>query len=162
MTDTTQSLNVSYEPTESFDAPADDVTTQTQTSKCQILNYVERVPAVDPTPERNVEVGELIARWEADPEKGGAIASARRQLAETLFVEEPTSVRTLRLRMGLSQQQLADQIGTSQSHIARIERGANCLHLDTFRRLASALRVDLNTLGAALIDRRDAQIANAQ
>lgn len=60
------------------------------------------------------------------------------------------TVRTLRLRKGWSQTQLAETIGTSQSHVARIERGDQNLAIQTCRRLADVLAVDMNALAQAL------------
>ena len=46
----------------------------------------------------------------------------------------------------MSQADLASAIGMQQPHIARIEKGNNCPTLQTCRRLAAALDVDMNTL----------------
>ncbi|NNH19152.1 helix-turn-helix transcriptional regulator [Bordetella trematum] len=56
----------------------------------------------------------------------------------------------MRLQKGLSQTQLADLIGTSQSHIAKIEAGQVRIYLDTANRLAVALSVSLDKLNALL------------
>jgi transcriptional regulator with XRE-family HTH domain len=54
-----------------------------------------------------------------------------------------------RRRRGLSQRQLAELCGTTQSAIARLESGARAPRLDTLLRVANALdcelRVDLRT-----------------
>lgn len=44
---------------------------------------------------------------------------------------------------GLSQRELADLCGTTQSAIARIERGARPPRIDTLKRIATALDSDL-------------------
>ncbi|WP_412130714.1 helix-turn-helix domain-containing protein [Bordetella bronchiseptica] len=56
----------------------------------------------------------------------------------------------MRLAAGLSQTQLAKLVGTSQSHIAKIEAGHVRVYLDTANRLATALGVDLERLNAIL------------
>jgi HTH-type transcriptional regulator/antitoxin HipB len=48
-------------------------------------------------------------------------------------------VRELRQAAGLTQKQLADCIGTSQSAIARLELGGSSPRLDTLARLSAAL-----------------------
>jgi ribosome-binding protein aMBF1 (putative translation factor) len=48
-------------------------------------------------------------------------------------------VRELRLAAGLTQKQLADCVGTSQSAIARLELGGASPRLDTLARLSEAL-----------------------
>ena len=46
--------------------------------------------------------------------------------------------------MGLSQRQLAELVGTTQSAIARLERGGRPPRIDTLLRIADALDCDLN------------------
>jgi predicted transcriptional regulator len=45
--------------------------------------------------------------------------------------------------MGLSQRQLAELVGTTQSAIARLERGGRPPRIDTLLRIADALECDL-------------------
>lgn len=75
---------------------------------------------------------------------------ARVALAKELFSDEETTVLKLRLSRGYSQQQLAVAVGTSQSHIAKIEAGALNVYWDTVERLASALGVTLDELADAM------------
>jgi UDP-N-acetylglucosamine 1-carboxyvinyltransferase len=56
-------------------------------------------------------------------------------------------VRDARRHRGLTQQQLAHRLGTSQSAIARIEQGNQNLTLDLLGRLSGALESELITLG---------------
>jgi transcriptional regulator with XRE-family HTH domain len=79
-----------------------------------------------------------------------ALESGRRWIAEAFYPGDGDTVRTLRLRMGWSQTRLAEALGTSQSHVARIERGTENLAIQTCRKLAAALDIDLNTLDQAL------------
>lgn len=106
------------------------------------------MPLSDATPAKPQRISELVAAWEADGERRQALAAARQWIADEFYQEE--TLRTLRLRKGWSQTQLAKEIGTSQSHVARIERGTENLTLQTCRRLCTALEIDLNTLDAAL------------
>jgi ribosome-binding protein aMBF1 (putative translation factor) len=105
-------------------------------------------------------IGQLLDEWERDDQGRAALESGRRWVAETFYNEDGDTVRTLRLRMGWSQTRLADALGTSQSHIARIERGTENLTIETCRKLASALAIDLNTLDQAL--KRQEAIARAK
>jgi DNA-binding XRE family transcriptional regulator len=85
-------------------------------------------------------LAEVIGRLE----RNGAIASrlpeARRRVGRALYGGE-ASLAALRLRAGLSQAQLAEKIGSSQPHIARIERGQNDPSTDLVVRIARALGV---------------------
>lgn len=98
-----------------------------------------------------VDFDAFMEELEADPEMVEHLREANRLIADTYYADEGDTFRTLRLRAGLSQMQLAKAIGTSQPHIARIESGAtNDLKSSTLRKLASALDVDVGRLDAAL------------
>lgn len=58
----------------------------------------------------------------------------------------PTSLATLRLKRGMSQSQLAQVIGTSQPHIAKIEAGNFNVYWATAVRIADALSIALDEL----------------
>lgn len=55
-----------------------------------------------------------------------------------------------RLAAGLSQKQLAERIGTSQSAVARMEAGAYRPRVETLLRLAEALRVTFQVDGSGV------------
>lgn len=101
-------------------------------------------------PRNTVDIDELVAEFERDDEGRQSIADGRRWVAERHYSEGPPSLQALRLRLGLSQAQLANVIGTSQPHIARLESGQANAKLATLRRLADVLRVDMNTIDAAM------------
>jgi transcriptional regulator with XRE-family HTH domain len=70
-----------------------------------------------------------------------------------LCPEEPDAIdgsnfglvlRELRLRAGLSQRELADRIGSTQSAIARMEKGEAEPKLCTLEKLANALNRDFH------------------
>ena len=69
-------------------------------------------------------------------------------------------MRAFRLRKGWSQTRLAEELSTSQSHVARIERGTENLTIETCRKLSTVLGIDLNTLDQAL--KRQEAIAQAK
>lgn len=52
-------------------------------------------------------------------------------------------LRQMRLKAGLSQQQLATRLGTTQSAVARLESGTTQPRLETVERLAETLGHDL-------------------
>lgn len=58
-------------------------------------------------------------------------------------------IRDARKHRGLTQAQLADELGTSQSAIHRIESGNQNLSLDMINRIASALNSELISVGAS-------------
>lgn len=71
---------------------------------------------------------------------------ARALLAEEMDAVAPDSLAKLRLKRGMSQTKLAQQIGTSQAHIAKIEAGAVKLYWQTAVKLADALGISLDEL----------------
>jgi ribosome-binding protein aMBF1 (putative translation factor) len=60
------------------------------------------------------------------------------------FARIAHQVAERRSALGLSQRQLAERVGTTQSAIARLERGGRPPRIDTLLRIADALGCDLN------------------
>ena len=89
----------------------------------------------------------------ADCSVRSRMQEARQQLGRELSELEAPTLAKLRLSRGYSQQQLASAVGTSQSHIAKIEAGTVNVYWDTGVRLATALGVSLDELGR-LMDAR--------
>lgn len=89
-----------------------------------------------------VTLDSLLAEFEADPEMSVGMEAARRELAAVAYRDEPDTFSALRLAAGLSQSQLAKLAGTSQPHIARIERGVTDPGTDLIARISKALNVD--------------------
>jgi transcriptional regulator with XRE-family HTH domain len=72
-----------------------------------------------------------------------ALRRARPDQEERLFSEIADQVVQLRERWGLSQRELAELCGTTQSAIARMERGLRPPRIDTLIRVATALDAEL-------------------
>lgn len=85
-------------------------------------------------------------REKSDPNYRAAMESARVALAEDYRHVMPRSLSQLRLEKGLSQTSLASAIGTSQSHVAKIEAGLLDVKFSTATRIADALAVSLDEL----------------
>lgn len=68
-------------------------------------------------------------------------------------------VREARRRAGLTQQDLAERAGTTQSAIARLETGKSAPSLDTVQRLIRACGLDLEV---ALVERDDSDASQAR
>lgn len=91
---------------------------------------------------------DLLSQLEGNLEGAAALAHARQQIAETYYKDTPASLKTLRLKAGLSQQALAKAVNTSQPHIANIENGKQNMMLETAALLSKALNVSLDQLFA--------------
>lgn len=101
----------------------------------------------------------LTAELEADPRNSSDLAAAGSWAADFLYPGEVDTLRTARLRKGLSQKQLAMLIGTSQPHVANLEKSGNDVMLSTAQKLCAALDIDFGRL-PDMIDRQRA--INAQ
>ena len=153
-TRTTRSLAASSAHTPIFEQvigrPAASSVVESAPQPAKVICIGQYIEGAKPTPARHIALGDLVSRWAKDGSRDAAMANARRWLADVAYEGEGNTVRTLRLGKGLSQARLAEAIGTSQPHIARIERGTENVTIDTCRRLAAALGVDMNTLDQAL------------
>lgn len=154
MTPTTQRREESYRLTKTSESVAyvamHSPAATTAPPSAKVLEFPGNAPAEAPVPPGSKTIEQLVAEFERDPAMKEELRRGRQWVAETVLGDEPQSLRVLRLRKGMSQAQLAEAIGTQQPHIARIENGQSDLRLDTCRRIAQVLGVDLNTLDQAL------------
>ena len=148
----TQSPNVSSQPTKAFEitSSADFITETSSRVKCKVFLFEQYNGEKAPTPPQHMAIGDLIATWDKDANRKAALEEARRWVNESFHGDEGDTVRTFRLRKGWSQTRLSQEIGTSQSHIARIERGTENITIETCRKLCQALEIDLTSLDQAL------------
>lgn len=123
----------------------------TRTDGAIIYSIEERV-VYAPLPHSYKEVDDVVMRYEADARKAAALSRARQRLFEAQRQNGPLrmTLADLRLRKGLSQRQLAEKLGTSQSRLSRIESGLDDILLSTFEKLASALEVSRDDLAEAI------------
>lgn len=61
-------------------------------------------------------------------------------------------LKDLRKKIGLSQEELADLVGTSQSAISNYENGNRKLNIETAQKIAIALEISLDELWNGIID----------
>jgi len=148
----TQLQNVSSGLTKTFEiiSPTDFTTETSSKVKCKVFLFEQFNGEKAPVPPQHIAIGDLIATWDKDKSRKAALEEARRWINESFHSDEGDTVRTFRLRKGWSQTRLSQEIGTSQSHIARIERGTENITIETCRKLCRALEIDLSTLDQAL------------
>lgn len=60
------------------------------------------------------------------------------------------TLKTLRERVGISQEDLADDCGLGRAHVSIIERGLGNPQFTTISKLLARLKVDFTTFGAEL------------
>jgi ribosome-binding protein aMBF1 (putative translation factor) len=82
--------------------------------------------------------------WSNVKDRRSLSAEGQRAYREaSLAIQVADQVRNLRLALGLSQEDLARRVGTTQPMIARLEAGGRPPSLRTLERLAEALDADL-------------------
>jgi predicted transcriptional regulator len=83
----------------------------------------------------------------ARPEAKGPVERLHERIATRdrgwFFAKIADRVAEQRVAKGLSQRELAELVGTTQSAIARLERGGRPPRIDTLLRIAEALDCDL-------------------
>jgi len=70
-------------------------------------------------PLNHVSIDAFVAELSANAHVAGELSSARQWVAESLYPEE-RSLRTLRLRAGLTQAELAQRIGVNRPYFPRL------------------------------------------
>jgi DNA-binding transcriptional regulator YiaG len=89
----------------------------------------------------------------ADPARAAKVAAMRQRIGAAVIqnVNSPQGgLVGLRLKVGLSQQELAARMQTKQPSVARWEREPGQIKLENLHRLAKALDVDWLELAAVL------------
>jgi len=87
---------------------------------------------------------------EIDPSYKKRAVAARKALVIEQSDFKPVTLATLRLQKGLTQQELATSIGTSQSHIAKIEANDLKVYFNTAIKISDALGITLDQLRECL------------
>lgn len=99
---------------------------------------------------RHTKFSALVESLQSDPAHAKGLAAARGVVADALYPDDGVTLRTLRLKMGMTQTQLAAALETSQPHVARMEAGRQEPVMSTCKRLAAVFGVSLDALSAAL------------
>lgn len=146
-----KSQAASSKPTKSSALPSTRLAPDlsTGTAECRVVYAEFAVPPKPSSISSALDIDELVAELEQDPENAKAIAQGRKWVADTFYTDHST-VAALRLRKGWSQAELARRAETSQPYIARIERGQVDPQVSTVRKLAHALAVPVAELVEAI------------
>lgn len=97
---------------------------------------------------RKIDTSKLINAETVLTEKYGAPGTESRKT----FDEKSRAyyygviLRDRRKELKITQQQLADQVGTARSYIAKVERGETDIQLSSFFRIANALRIQFSPI----------------
>lgn len=143
--------NASWPPTKTFDKPS---TATTSSAPAKVISFEKHAQPPVSAPAGYTAIEDIVAKSESNPRKKAALERARAKIAGQLQEDEGDTIRTARLRFGWSQTKLAELLGTSQSHVARIERGSENVAWETMQKLSSALQVDMNAMDEMLTRQR--------
>lgn len=140
-------------PTASLELPRTNkekaLETKTDKPFSQIVHVQFEKNVRSAVPEGYIGISELVTEFEAEPDFKKEMSESRKWVEESFYAGEPIKISTLRLKNGFSQTQLAEALGTSQSHVARIEAGTDDIRFSTIEKLARALGVsDVDILRA--------------
>lgn len=121
----------------------------TGTVECKVIYAEFAVPPKPSAITGALDIDDLVAELEQEPENAKAIAQGRQWVADTFYAGH-TTVAAMRLRKGWSQAELARRAETSQPYIARLERGQVDPQVSTVKKLAQALGVPVAELVDAI------------
>lgn len=82
-----------------------------------------------------------MALLEADPRRAKLLQQARKNLSSNRVIDKG-SLKQLRLSRGLSQDQVAKLMGSTQAQVAKLEAGRPDVRMSTVKKIAAALGVD--------------------
>jgi DNA-binding XRE family transcriptional regulator len=103
-----------------------------------------------PLPEGYRDINDVVADHERNPRRAQALARARKLIGNNQALFPVVTLSALRLQKGLSQALLAQRLGTSQSHISRIEAGVEDPRHSTLLKLAEALGETVEVISRAI------------
>ncbi len=125
-----------------------------QSAPAKVIYFNFAIEPEASLPSDFVSIDSLIDEFEADDAGREAMAEARRFVGERFYSSAPRGLATFRLAKGWSQKRLAQQLGTSQSHIARIEAGQSDPQISTVRRLCEVLGITIEQFESAFTQDR--------
>ena len=104
---------------------------------------------------QQLSIGHIHETYIIELENDSAIAKhlsdARVEMAKEVDAINENGIRQMRMNLGWSQSRLANEIGTTQAHIARIESGKSDVQMGTLIRIAAALGVNAKEVCAAYL-----------
>lgn len=146
---TTTSHAIEYSWNDAPDAPR-QVLTRSEGTKVIHLEVIEG-QICEPLPAGAMLLDDFLDAFDLQDDVKRHLKAARVEVGAKLSrTADGATIRSLRLGLGMSQRDLAEQIGTTQSRVSRIESRRERPAEDTIRKLRSALQIDFNTLMDAL------------
>lgn len=128
-------------PSERFPPP--------QSAPANVIWLECAVEPESPLPDGFVSIDDVVADFERDDAGKAAMAEARRYVGEVFYRQQRPSLATYRLARGWSQKRLAQELGTSQPYVARLEAGRSDPQISTVRRICSVLGISIEEFARA-------------
>lgn len=103
------------------------------------------------------EASDFFARRSKDPVRAARLATARKKLGQALEAThgKRTGLVALRMKVGLSQTELAQRMGTQQPSVARWERSPKTMSFQNIEAIAVALGVGAMEVFSAIQEQRE-------
>lgn len=108
--------------------------------------HLEFAVKATPLGQKNKRFGALLDRISKDADLQSEMQSARTWIAEIVSDDDGDTIRSLRLKKGWSQQDLADRLSTTQAQVARIEKGNTDPLRSTCKKIREALGISAEKL----------------
>lgn len=110
---------------------------------------VDRTQAA-PVPRGARLLSAFLDEFEGLDDIAPCLPEVRNEISRNFADRDGVTIKSLRLARGFSQSDLANAIGSSQSHVSRLESRKEKPNEDTIRALCGALAIDANTIMDAL------------
>lgn len=158
MTSNIQSRRESSAPTKKFESGRYETGTyiqaETNPQRGVVIEFDLSQLKEEILPASFVGIDALVEKSEKDALRRQALEDARRWIANKFYGDEKDTLRVFRLQKGLSQARLASIIGTTQSHVARIESGRCDVQVGTLVRMAKALGLEPTAIFHAFLKKQ--------
>jgi len=102
-----------------------------------------------PLPAGYMTIDEFAEEWERG-QCDAETKKARSWIADTFYGDDGDTVRTIRLRKGMSQKQLSKKLSIDQCCVEMIEDGSRHVDVETRKKLVYALEIDGLSLDHAI------------
>ncbi|WP_209008690.1 helix-turn-helix transcriptional regulator [Pseudomonas eucalypticola] len=106
----------------------------------------------------HTDFDDFMTELEADSSNSDSFIKAGNWIAETFYGEDGLTLKTARLRRGLSQKQLAEMTGLTQPYISTIEKNGADVLLSTANKICIALDIPLENLTSMMERQRNINI----
>ena len=108
-------------------------------------------PRAEQLPDEFVDLDDISEEYAKEEATRDSMKRASQAIADAFYGDEGRTLRYVRLKLGLSQKQVAEKLGTAQPYYSRIENGPGTnMQFLTAVRLAELFGCDMNSISEIL------------